>query len=256
MSKADQNKVKKETEDQRGRIQQQGDVAGGRVSEAADVSEGRASSLFPGASEGFADITKTGGYDPAILGRLQEGYGKLAETGGIDEAGATAMRNRSAQGVKGVYDTLSDQARRTSSATGGFGGNIGSTISQLARQSGNAQATAITGVDASIAGLRQAGTVAGLGGGAGLESSVAAGRRAGVSGTAGLYGQESTNTSAALGQILENLRTTGSLTNQDLAILEQISQRPCAFGNILAGIKTIGGAGAGVISAIKPGGFN
>ncbi len=246
MSKSDQNQLKRTTNDQINKIRAGGDVAAQGLKDQLSTSQDRASSIFPGVAAGYSDISSTGGYDPAILGRLTSQYDTLATTGGIDEAGATAMRNRSAEGVKGIYQNLSDQARRTSSATGGFGGNIGATIDKLARNSAQAQATSITGTDASIAGLRQAGTVAGLSGGTNLQQNIAGNRLSALGGSAGLYGTESANTSAALSQILQNLQQTGSLTNQDLAILYQIAQRPGPFDNILKAIQTAGGVAAGV----------
>lgn len=162
-----------------------------------------------------------GGINEKSAGDIRAGYGTLAKTGGIDDPTADAMRRQTASGVASVYSTLGSNMVRKNAAQG-FGGGGGETA-QMARQLGNTQGEALTGVNAEIGKLRQTGTIAGLGGLSEFEQGAAGGQRAAVAGQSQFAGDQARNVITASGQAadIEANKAKGTLqasgAEQDLA---------------------------------------
>jgi hypothetical protein len=249
MGKSDQQKARGQISDNLNKVQAQGDANQTFLQGLYGESKSRADEMYPTVASGYADIASTGGYDPSVVGRLSGGYQNLATTGGIDEAGATAMRNRAAEGAKSVYSVLGDSAQRQAAAGGGSASAI--ELSALNRGGGQAASRAVTDTDANIAGLRQTGTIAGLSGESNLQGDVAKGRQTGVAGQASLLGMNFAQQQDAVSNILKNYQISGQLSQSDLQMLQELSKTPGLFDNIMKGISVASGAAMGVAGVKK-----
>jgi hypothetical protein len=124
-----------------------------------------------------------GGVNAEQAGVVRDAYGNLIKTGGLSDEAAGAMRRQAAGTTQSIYSTLGSKLARSQSIAG-MGGAGGETA-QMARQAAQAGAVATTGANAEIGKLRQAGTIAGVGGLAQFEQGVGAGNRAALSDVAG-----------------------------------------------------------------------
>lgn len=252
MSKSDQRNIKAQTEQQRSQNNAQGAATNTQLQGMLETSKATSASLLPGVSSNYGKIADTGGYDPSVLGDIRGTYGDLAKTGGIDEAGATAMRNRSAEAARSTYDIAGSQAQRAASATGGYGDTSAAITGDLARKGSQAAATAVTGTDANIAQLRQSGRIAGAGGLQASEQAQVGNKLAATGGQANIYGLSVQETHATVDAILRNYQATGQLDQQSLAILTNLANQPGVFDKIVGTIGALGGAAAGVLGGIGP----
>jgi hypothetical protein len=230
-----------------------------------------------GIAQGLA--SPTGGYDPTQLAAIESGYGGLTTTGaGIGATGAgisnfgenlmatggytpaqqAAYLNQATSGVTATGDILEQQAKQAAAATGGYGA-LG-TESQIANQLEQNQATATQNA---LLGLNQQMTANELAGaGAAAQGAGVTATGAGVTG-AGLGGlqttQQSITANQATGAGLENQlynTQTGQITQQGqqilsalglqfgtesqaISALQQLSQNPGLFGNIVQGLKAV-----------------
>jgi hypothetical protein len=217
-----------------------------------------------------------GGLDPGALASLSGQYQNLISSGGISDATAAAMQRQAVSGVGSLYGTLNNQQQRTQAATGGQGG--GGQTAEMARQLGQSEASAITGVNADVGQLRQQGTEAGLSGASNLAASQAAAQNAAAntfSGTqSGVAGgiQSGANLLSGLGStaLSGNLASAGGLTNvaggltniageqaglygtelgaqgTDLSAMSGIANAQQGVGgNILQGVGALGGLASG-----------
>ena len=116
------------------------------------------------------------GLDPTSTAKLGAQYQDLISSGGISDATAAAMQRQATSGVSGIYNVLGRNLDRSRAVTGGQGG--GGETAQIARQLGQSEANAITGVNAQVGQLRQQGTEAGLAGASGLAAADAAAKDA------------------------------------------------------------------------------
>lgn len=254
MSKSDQKKAQQQTNQNLASIQAEGSQLDTELQGILSGAQSTAASVLPSVVSGYTDISSTGGFDPGVTGGIFSGYEDLATTGGISDADAQAMRERASGAATGVYQSTADAATRTAAATGGYG-DSGAVQAYLSRQAAQAAAESSLGVDAELAQLRQSGKEAGLAGATGLETSIASGRLAGTGGLANVYSMSESEVQSTVGAILDRYKTTGQLSQGDLQTLTQLSARPGVFGTIMNTIGTLGGAAAGVIGAVAPGGF-
>lgn len=86
-----------------------------------------------------------GGLSPESSGL----YKRFINTGGFTDAEKQQYLTQATSGVKGTYNNLVDQVRRTSAATGGLGGGAAA-IAQMARQGTQAQSEATQGALADV----------------------------------------------------------------------------------------------------------
>lgn len=255
MSKADQNKAKQLAQSSMQENKTNMTEANRNILGIQDEARGTARDILPTATGTYKDIASTGGYDQNILPSIQNLYGSYMSTGGISDEEAGTMRRRAGESVSSSFQAAQDQARRESAATGGYGASSGAVLGSLARQGAEAAARSTTDVDAGIAALRQQGKLAGASGQSQLQQNLVSNRLQAASGASNIYGMSENQVSMTVDQILRNYQQTGQLNNQDLAILTNLANQPGVFDKIVSTIGTIGGAAAGVIGAVAPGGL-
>lgn len=277
MPKGERKKAVKQIEEQIPEIKS---AIGGTTAEAQGQLPGakeRASTAYDAASGAAAGLDDTGAnlaagkefgtanpYATSLAGGTANPYAtNLAITGGISEDEAQAMETAATRGVRSVYDVLGAEAQRKKAITGGYGG--AGEISQMARQAGQASAEAGTDARARIAGIRQGGRVSGAGmvgeqqisgsaqigdlmkTGAGLSSQ---GRIAGAQLLTQQYGLAQDQANYIMDYILKAQATGIQLTQQDIAMMVEISKQKGTFGAIAEGIGQIGGAVGGILGGI------
>jgi hypothetical protein len=160
----------------------------------------------------------------------------LAVTGGISDDEAQAMETSATRGVRSVYDVLGAEAQRRQAITGGYGG--AGELSQMARQSGQRQAEAVTGAKAATAGLRQTGRISGAG-------MVGQQQIAGAQLLTQQYGLSAQQAQAVMDQILQAKIAGLQLTQGDIAIIAELSKQPGGLGGALGNLGgMMGGAGS------------
>jgi hypothetical protein len=250
MGKADQNQAKQAARAQTDSNNAQGGAIGGQLNSILGTAQSTAGSLQPQVTNHYEDIFSSGGYNPAILGDIRDNYRNFASTGGISDVDATAIRNRAADTASSTYKVAADQAQRTASATGGYGDVSAAVSADLARKGSQAASTAVTGADASIVGMRQAGKEFGVAGLGQTEQNIASNKLAATAGLTNVYGLNEAQVSATVDSIIKNYQTTGTLNNQDLTILTNLANQPGVFDKIVGTIGTLGGAAAGVMSGV------
>jgi hypothetical protein len=171
-----------------------------------------------------------GGMDPTQLANVQSGYNNLISTGGISDQTEQAMERQAQSGVQANYATAGQNLNRESAAQGI---SAGGETAEMARQMGQQEANAVTGVQSQVGQLRQQGTEAGLTGLGGLTAqgaqlqqnlmgSVAANREAGVNQEAGLaanQAQNALNSTNELGNIDTSAATQALQSSQGLTSL-------------------------------------
>jgi hypothetical protein len=253
MSKSDQNTVKNQANSQVSTNNANQAAAGSQLNSILGTAQGNAGSLFPSVTAGYSDISATGGYDPSILGTINNTYGNLATTGGISAADQTSMQNRAAGAARSTYSTGADLASRQAAATGGYGAAGGAVQEDLARKGSQAAATAVEDTNASITGLRQQGMIAGASGLQQTQQAQVGNKLQGLAGNTNIYGMNENQISVTVDQILKNYQQTGQLNNQDLSILTNLANQPGVFDKIVGTIGTLGGAAGGILGALNLG---
>lgn len=250
MGKADQQQMKRTRESEISGIKKKGaeqeEMLEGQYGEARAQKQ----ALYPQLTSSYGDIMATGGYDPAVLGNLRDVYSEYTKTGGVSEAEAGAMRSRAHQAAIGAYDVSKQEAQRIASATGGYGDTSAATQASLARKGSQAAERATIGSDAEIARLRQGGRLQGAAGMTGLEQSQVQNKLSAAAGMSNIYGLSVQEASRVVDQILDNYRTTGQLTADQQAQLQQLANMPGVFDKIMGAIGTIGGAAGGVMGGL------
>jgi len=187
----------------------------------------------------FQNLQDTGGYDPTQLSKITGGFGNFADTGGFDDASKAAYLNQATSGVTGTYDVLAQQAQRNRAATGGYG--AGGDISQLARQSSEAQAQATNNAMVGLNTQINQNKLAGLGGLQTTEASVAGGKEAGAAGMAGLFNTATNQLTQEGQQLLQAMGLQFGTQAEAIQFLQQLSKNPGVFGNIMQGLGTVAG---------------
>ncbi len=210
MSKADQQAVKSQAQNQISANNQFASQTG---------------SQLQGILGGFQGIGKS------ILPSVVSGYGDIASTGGISPEQISAIQSRASGAASGAYDTAASDYRRQLAGTGGYGLS-GSGIDTLARKGSQAAAGTAVDTSASLAGLQSSNRLAAIGG------------------LANVYGLTESEALQTVNQILQNYQATGQLNNQDLSILTNLANQPGIFDKILGTVGTIGGAAAGVLGSL------
>ena len=250
MSKSDQNAAKSQAQNQINTNNQNESTTSGQLNSILGTATGNANNLFPGITGNYSDISGTGGYDPNMLNTINTTGTNLATTGGISGADATSMQNRAAEAAKSTYMTGQADASRASAATGGYGVTGGAIDTALARKGSQAASTAVEDTNASIAGLRQQGEVAGAGILGQTQQNLTGNKLAATAGLTNVYGMNENQINQTVGQILQNYQQTGQLNNQDLTILTNLANQPGVFDKIVGTIGTLGGAAAGIMTGI------
>ena len=272
MGKADQNKAKTEATNQIAQNTTNQSEVGGKLNTVYDRATSTAGSILPGITAGYSDIAGTGGgVDPTS----QDAYKRLTgggavsqdllQFGGITPEGRQAIKAEASDAARSTYQTAQDRATRTAAATGGYG-DTSAIQSHLARQGSEAAANAAVKGEAEATRLGQSGrlqaasisnaaTATGAQGLGQAQQNVTANRLAALGGNTNIYGMNEQQVNTTIDQILKNYQQTGQLNAQDLAILTNLANQPGVFDKIVSTIGTIGGAAAGVLGAVKPGGF-
>lgn len=150
--------------------------------------------LFGSLVSGMTNIN----YDPSSLATIRGGYGDFATTGGYSPEQKEAFIRQATSGVKGTYDTLSQQLAQSKAKTGGLG--TGGEVSQMARQLAQQQAGATLGAKTSLDQMIASNKLAGLGGLGTTESNLAGLRLGGLQSAGGLATAQAGNRFAGLGQ--------------------------------------------------------
>jgi len=250
MSKSDQNKAKTQAQGQIDTNNQNAATASGQMNSVLGTATGNANNLFPGITGNYSDISGTGGYDPNVLNTINQTGTNLTTTGGISDADANSMRNRASEAARSTYQTGQDAMQRANMATGGYGVTGGAIQEDLARKGSQAAATAVEDTNASIAGIKQSGQIAGTGILGQTQQNLTGNKLAATAGLTNIYGMNESQVSTTVSQILQNYQQTGQLNNQDLTILTNLANQPGVFDKIMSTIGTLGGAAAGVMSGI------
>lgn len=248
MSKSDQNQAKSLARGQTDKNNQNEAAASSTLNGILGTAQGNASNILPGVTSGYSDIATTGGGSDPIA---RETYTKLATTGGISPEDAQAIKSEASDAARSTYQTGQAQASRTAAATGGYG-DTSAVQALLARQGSEAAANASTNSQAELARIKQPGQIAGAQGLAAGQQSQTSNKLAALSGQSNIYGMNEQQINTTVGQILQNYQQTGTLNNQDLAILTNLANQPGVFDKIVGTIGTLGGAAAGVLGAIHP----
>jgi hypothetical protein len=249
MSKSDQSAAKKQANQQVASNQANQQSADVTLRNILGTAQGTAASALPSITGTYSDIANTGGADAS-----SPYFTNLATTGGISSDEETAIRNTAGATARSTYQTGADAAARTAAATGGYGLS-GAVATDLARQGSQAAATAETAADASIVGLRQGGQIAGAQGLQAGSQNQTQNRLSAAGGLTNVYGMNQNQIASTVDAILRNYQQTGTLNNQDLSILTNLANQPGVFDKIVGTIGTLGGAAAGVIKAVSPGGL-
>lgn len=253
MSKSDKGQVKDQTNQQISQTNKNAGDTSGQLNSILGTATSNASSIMPAAVSNYSDIASTGGFDPSVLGRVNNTYSNLATTGGFSPEQTSSMYSRAAEGAKSTYDTAKATAQRTAAATGGYGDTSAAVQSDLARKGSEAADRAITGTTATLAPIQQSGMIAGAQGLASTQNQMAGNRLQATGGLTNIYGMNENQVNATVDSIIKNYQVQGSLNAQDLDILSKLATQPGVFDKIVSTIRTLGGAAAGVISATKPG---
>lgn len=255
MSKSDQKAAKNQTNNQIATNNANAADVNNKATGVLNTAQSNAASLFPGITQNYSDISGSGGYDPSILGTINATNTDLATTGGISDVDVTSMQNRAAEAAKASYSVGADAAARSAAATGGYGATGGAIQADLARKGSQAAATAVEDTNASITGMKQAGKEAGAAGLAQTQQNLVGNKLTATSGMTNIYGMNESQVNSTISQILQNYQQTGALNNQDLSVLTNLANQPGVFDKIVGTIGTLGGAAAGVMGALKPGGY-
>lgn len=165
----------------------------------------------------------------------------LAVTGGISEDEAQKMETAATRGVRSVYDVLGAEAKRRAAITGGYGGS--GEIAQMARQSGQRQAEAVTGAKAETARLRQTGRMAGT-------EMIGAQQMEGARLLTQQFGLTQDQVNVVMNQIVEAQKAGIALTQGDIELLAQMSKQPGAFSTAVGAIGQLAGAAGGVMGGL------
>src|SRR5271157_573287 len=272
MGKSDQQAAKQQANQQIQQNQQNEATANQTLTGVLNTAQGTAASVLPGITSGYSNIAASGGgLDPnaqAAYQTLSSGSTvapDLLATGGISPEQAQAMKAEASGSARSTYQTAAADASRMAAATGGYG-DTSALQSQLARQGSEAASKAAVSSDASVAGLEQSGRLAATGlqtsamgtGASGLaagQQNVTANQLAALGGSTNIYGMNENQVNTTVTSILQNYQQTGALNNQDLAILTNLANQPGVFDKIVSTIGTLGGAAAGIISAVSPTGL-
>lgn len=219
-----------------------------------------------------------GGYDPTTLGNVLGGYSTMASTGGFTPKQESQFLDQATSGTTDTFNILMQQAKLDQVKNGGLG--TGGTISQMARQLGQAQAKSTLGAEVALNQLENSNKLSGLSGEAGVESNVAGnkltgagmiqqGKFAGTGQQLGLEGNVAAGSTAANSQMNQLYNTTtGQLTQigqqvlsalgldfstQEAATasLAQLSKNPGLLQTTLSDIAGLGGAAVGIAKGFK-----
>lgn len=199
---------------------------------------------------GAADLRETGGFKPGEIEPIKSSYSDMSITGGFTPAEKTNYLRRATAPIAAAYGRAKDELNRSKAVTGGFPGFTAST-SRLTRGAAQAGAEASLNANVDLAEQVRSGRMAGTAGLERVAESVRSGR---ISGQDALQRYSQFGVSA-LSEIditeLRNRLQTGQISQADAALLTQLAaQDKTLFENIMQGIGTIGGAGAGVLAAI------
>jgi hypothetical protein len=222
----------------------------GQLNPILGTAQNNAAALLPSLTTGYSSLSQPGGgYNPAIMGTINSTDTNLATTGGITPEQVTSMQDQAITGAQSSFATQGAAAQRAQAATGGYGLS-GSLLANLARGESQAAAPAITGVNASITGMQQAGEEAGAQQLNTVQQAQTGNQLQALSGTSNLYGLDINQATQTMNQILQNYQQTGQLNNQDLSILTQIGQsQPGLWGTIQSALGTVAGIAKGAATS-------
>jgi len=157
----------------------------------------------------------------SFLPGIQSGLSDFEQTGGISAADRAAMTTSAAGAAESAYSTAADQYERSIMGTGGYGSS-GAASAELARAGSEAGSKAAVNLQSNLASLTQSGKLAGL------------------SGASNIYGLSQSQVSQTMAQILQNYAQTGSLNNEDIAILQHLSAQPGFAMQLSQGLGNVG----------------
>lgn len=214
---------------------------------------------------GAANLRTTGGVTPMDIdttGRGYEGYQELAKTGGFTPGESENFLRRASAPAQAAYGASKDELSRRTALQGGYMPGFGASEARLTRQAANTGAeTALSGNLELNKQVRE-GKLAGLAGQERVKTQAEAERLAKqgqiqqgqIAGQSALQNYSQFGIAALSDTDVNDLRNrlqSGNMSQQDAQLLAQLSaQHPDKFSQIMQGVKTIGGATAGVLGAL------
>lgn len=221
--------------------------------------------------------TDMGALSPAIAG-----YQKFADTGGFSPEDIQNIRARAVAPIRSIADNARQQIQRQAAIRGSaYSPNTTAALAKTARESEYAAGDTATNAEAAIAGLKNQGMLAGLGGlsstglginnqnltnalglrGQDLSSILGAqsGQLGALGGMTGLYGATPGLTNTFGNQVLQSgaqgINVGGlqqNLMNSNLQGMLGMSNVPSTFQNVLGNIGQIGQIVGNGVSAFMP----
>jgi hypothetical protein len=163
---------------------------------------------------------------------LSGGYQGLADTGGWTEQMKAGVRSRANSANDSTYAQANQNLQRRMAMNGGYMPGFAAGISKLARDQATTRAT---GAKETELGINQA---------------VATGKLAGLGGLGQLQGINANMLTNATDAQLRAMGMTNDQINAIRSSQTNIATQPGAFGSVIKGIGEVGGAVAGVGSAL------
>ena len=238
----------------RGELQKRREIVGAGLPEALESTR-----------TGAMNLRQTGGVTPVDIdtsGRGFEGYEEFSRTGGFTPGESENFLRRATAPTQAIYGASRDELSRRKSLQGGYSPGFGASEARLTRQAG------IAGSEASLSGnlelnkqVRE-GKLAGLGGMERIRGEAEKERlgKQELQQRGEIAGQEllqrfSQFGVAALSDVdvneLRNRLQSGQMSQADAQLLRDLAaQDRTLFENIMQGISTVGGAAAGILTAV------
>lgn len=227
---------------------------------------------------GSTGATDMGALNPAIAG-----YQKFAETGGFSPDDIQNIRARAVAPIRSIADNARQQIQRQAAIRGtGYSPNTTAALAKTARDSEYAAGDTATNAEAAIAGLKNQGQLAGLGGlsstglginnqnltnalglrGQDLSSILGAqsGQLGAMSGMTGLYGATPGLTNTFGNQVLQSGNQGINIGQLQQALMNGniqgqlgMANVPSTFQNVMGNIGQIGQLGANALTGFAGG---
>lgn len=195
------------------------------------------------------------------LNQAGAGYSDFANTGGFSDQDYQDLRARAVGPIRSAYSSARREMNRGQRLAGGYAPNKMAAEAKMAREQGYLMGDANTNVNASLAGLRQSGRLAGLGGLSGLgmfeggqglarDTAMMNARGNALAGMSGLYG-----TAPGMSQLYGNQMLQGQGLNNQLAgmlmgNMIDSSQIPGNFQSVMGNIGSVAGLAGGLINPL------
>lgn len=182
-----------------------------------------------------------GNYQNAInqnlgdYGNIMGQYQNFAKTGGFSPTDIAAIRARSTNPTRGIYEQMQQGLQRQRALQGGYSPGYATASARLARQGSQAISDINQGTEANIAEMRQRGQLAGLQGASSLYGT--------TPGLSNMFGNQVLQATNQLGQGVGNEMQLPLDAARIQAMQAQLPGKwQQGFQNVLGGIGAVGGA--------------